>query len=268
MPAILKEYQNHILTLTLNRPEVRNTITEPDMIEALLQACEEIKQNNDIRVVILTGAGKGFCSGGNVKAMSAQFEGDSMFQGSAHAVRENYRNGIQKLTLAFWSLEVPVIAAVNGAAVGAGCDIAMTCDIRIMSEAGFFAESFVKLGIIAGDGGAWLLPKVVGFARASEMALTGEPIDPQKSLQWGLVSKVTTAEDLMATAGEIAAKIAANPPLAVRATKQLLRDGLNMELKASLNMAASTQAGLHQTKDHQEAVSAFLEKRTAVFMGA
>ncbi|MFT3883587.1 MAG: enoyl-CoA hydratase-related protein [Gemmatales bacterium] len=167
-----------ILTLTLNLPDQRNPISGIPMIEALEEALIAADQDLSVRAVILTGAGAGFSSGGDMKAMAP---GKGLRGEAAVETRTNYRRGIQRLPMLFQALEVPVIAAVNGAAIGAGCDLACMCDIRIAGESAKFAESFVKVGIIPGDGGAWLLPRIVGFAKATEMALTGDVIDAQEA---------------------------------------------------------------------------------------
>ena len=160
-----------------------------------------------------------------------------------------------------------MIAAVNGAAIGAGNDLTCMCDIRIAGESAKFAESFVKVGIIPGDGGAWLLPRVVGYSKACEMAFTGDILNAQEALACRLVSKVVPDAELMATARAMAARIAANPPKAVRMTKRLMVAGQHMTLSAILEMSAAMQALAHTTEDHKEAVTAFLEKRAPVFTG-
>jgi enoyl-CoA hydratase/carnithine racemase len=211
--------------------------------------------------VILTGEGPVFSSGGNVKDMQRFFQQ----QISAEAIREEYRNGIQRLPRALYNLDVPVIAAVNGPAVGAGLDLACMCDIRIASEKATFAESFVRVGIVPGDGGAWLLPRAVGRAKAAEMAFTGEAIPAQEALACGLVSRVVAPEALMGTALTIARKIAANPGGVLRMTKRLLREGESASLDSLLEISASYQAIAHMEPDHHEAVRAFVEKRAARF---
>ncbi len=253
-----------IVLLTLNRPELRNPISDNEMVEAILAALDRLERDAGARVAILTGAGKAFSSGGNINAMKA---GGGLNDGLPVRTRGNYKRGIQRLPLAFAALEVPVIAAVNGFAIGAGLDLATMCDMRVAGESARFAESFVKLGIIAGDGGAWLLPRVVGFSKAAEMALTGDMIDAREALACGLVSKVVPDADLLDTARTLAARIAANPPHAVRMTKRLLWEGQRTELATLLEMAAAMQALAHATGDHAEAVDAFLEKRLPVFKG-
>jgi enoyl-CoA hydratase/carnithine racemase len=250
-----------VLTLTMSQPETRNALTGNTAVDEFVQACDEIRRDRSVRVVILTGEGPVFSSGGNVKDMQRFFQQ----QISAEAIREEYRNGIQRLPRALYNLDVPVIAAVNGPAVGAGLDLACMCDIRIASEKATFAESFVRVGIVPGDGGAWLLPRAVGRAKAAEMAFTGEAIPAQEALACGLVSRVVAPEALMGTALTIARKIAANPGGVLRMTKRLLREGESASLDSLLEISASYQAIAHMEPDHHEAVRAFVEKRAARF---
>lgn len=261
---LLVEQQDAVLTVTLNQPERRNPISDLAMIDALISTMAEADADLGVRVVILTGAGTAFSSGGDLKQMKA---GVGLRAGLPAQTRRNYRTGIQRLPLAFHALEVPVIAAVNGPAIGAGLDLATMCDIRIAAESARFAESFVKVGIVPGDGGAWLLPRIVGFSRATELALTGEMFDARQALEWGLVSHVVPDGELLAKAREIAAKIAANPPHAVRMTKRLLREGQTATLANILEMSAAMQSLAHATRDNDEAIDAFIEKRAPVFRG-
>ncbi|WP_232492253.1 crotonase/enoyl-CoA hydratase family protein [Novosphingobium kaempferiae] len=264
--AVLYEIdEDGIVLLTLNRPELRNPISDAEVIEALLAALARLETDPKARVAILTGAGKGFSSGGNINEMKP---GGNLNSGSPAATRLAYKRGIQRLPLAFAALEVPVIAAVNGAAMGAGCDLTCMCDLRIAGESAKFAESFVKLGLIAGDGGSWLLPRVVGWSKAAEMALTGDAIDAAEALACGLVSRVVPDADLLDAARTLARRIAANPPHAVRMTKRLLWEGRKADLPTLLEMASAMQAAAHATADHEEAVAAFLEKRQPQFKGS
>ena len=258
------ERDGAIVTLTLNDPDQRNPISDPAMIEALLAVLARLEADPEARVAILTGAGSAFSAGGNIKKMG---QAGGLNDPLPVRTRANYKKGIQRIPLAFAALEVPVIAAVNGAAIGAGCDLACMCDIRIAGRSARFAESFVKLGIIAGDGGAWLLPRIVGFSKASEMALTGEMLGADAALASGLVSRVVEDGDLLSAAREVAARIAANPPYAVRMTKRLLWEGQSASLAGLLEMAASMQALAHATADHREAIAAMLEKREPRFTG-
>lgn len=242
-----------IVTMTLNQPETRNAISDLPMIEAILDALEGAQRNPDARVIILTGAGSVFSSGGNIKSMTP---GKGLVDEVAALTRRNYRMGIQRLPVAFEACDLPVIAAVNGPAVGAGCDLTLMCDIRIAGASAKFAESFVKIGIVPGDGGAWLLPRVVGFARASEMALTGEMISAETAQGYGLVSRVVPDERLMEEARATAAKIAVNPRHAVRMTRRLLRSAYNRDLEVTLELSSAMQALAHETEDYTNALEA------------
>ncbi|MGL4542222.1 MAG: crotonase/enoyl-CoA hydratase family protein [Polymorphobacter sp.] len=261
---VLSELTDGILTLTLNRPEKRNPISELDMIDALVAALERADADIDVRVVILTGAGSAFSSGGDIKKMAS---GSGLRAALPAQTRRNYRTGIQRLPLLFQSLEVPVIAAVNGPAIGAGCDLACMCDIRIAADTARFAESFVKIGIVPGDGGAWLLQRVVGLSKATEMTLTGMTIDAAEALACGLVSKVVPAAELMDAARVVARMVADNPPHAVRMSKRLIRQSQEATLSTVLDLSAAMQALAHATEDHDEAVKAFGERRPPVFTG-
>ncbi|GAB7002923.1 crotonase/enoyl-CoA hydratase family protein [Nocardioides sp. AN3] len=261
---LLTRRDGHVETWTLNLPERRNPISDLPMVEALEAAAARVTGDVEVRAVILTGAGPAFSSGGDVKAMA---ERSGMFGGTPDQIADGYRQGIQRIPRALFHCPVPLIAAVNGPAVGAGCDLTLMCDLRIASTDAFFAESFVKVGLIPGDGGAFLLPRVVGHARAAEMALTGDRISAETALEWGLVSRVVAPEELLPTAREIAERIAANPPVAVRAGKQLLRETAGLTLEQVLETSADVQAMMHQTADHAEAVAAFVEKREPRFTG-
>lgn len=262
--VLLRQSEGSIVTLTLNQPDLRNPISDAATIAALSAAIEAADRDMSVGAVILTGAGSAFSTGGNIQSMRM---GGGLTDSLPAQTRRNYRNGIQRLPLLFESIEVPVIAAVNGPAIGAGCDLACMCDIRIAAASAKFAESFVKLGIVPGDGGAWLLPRIVGFSKATEMALTGDVIDASAALACGLVSQVVPDRELIAAARSLAARIVANPPHAVRMTKRLLREGRTATLAALLEASAAAQALCHATADHREAVDAFLEKRTPRFTG-
>jgi enoyl-CoA hydratase/carnithine racemase len=262
---LLQTRDGTILTITLNLPEKRNPISDNDLVDALCEAMLEADRDIGVRCVILTGAGSAFSSGGDVKQMKP--DAGPLRSSQPHETRRNYKYGIQRLPLMFQALEVPVVAAVNGPAIGAGLDLATMCDVRVAGESAKFAESFVKLGIVPGDGGAWLLPRIVGFSRATELALTGEMIDAAEALRIGLVSHVVADDQMLTKAREIAAKIAANPPHAVRMTKRLLREGQTADLKNILELSAAMQALAHATKDNDEAINAFIEKRAPEFRG-
>ncbi|MFF0453790.1 crotonase/enoyl-CoA hydratase family protein [Nocardia africana] len=255
----------HVVVWTLDNPAARNPISDPETIAALEDAVAEADRDLTVRVAILTATGPAFSSGGNIKHMRDRA---GMFSGSPAELYRNYRHGIQRIPKALYHCEVPTIAAVNGPAVGAGCDLAMMCDIRIASTAATFAESFVRVGIVPGDGGAWLLSRAIGTARAAEMAFTGEPVDAATALEWGLISAVVEPGRLLESAHDLATRIARQPPHALRMTKRLLRSAENHSLESILDLSAAMQAAVHHTADHAEAVTAMLARREPRFTGA
>lgn len=261
---MLVERADHIETWTLNLPEARNPISDLAIVDALCEQVAVVNADHDVRAVVLTGAGSAFSAGGNVKDMADRA---GMFGGSPYQLRDGYRHGIQRIPRALYHCEVPVVAAVNGPAVGAGCDLAVMCDLRVASTRAWFAESFVQLGIIPGDGGAWLLTKAIGPARAAEMALTGDRVKAEQAAEWGLVNQVVEPEELMGTARELAARVAKNPPHSVRMAKQLLRESQHQSLESLLDLSAAMQALAHHTEDHREALTAFEEKRLGQYRG-
>jgi 2-(1,2-epoxy-1,2-dihydrophenyl)acetyl-CoA isomerase len=263
---VVYERREQIALITLNRPAERNAISDHASCEALVDAVEHANGDATVKCLILTGAGSAFCAGGNVKTM-LQTGGIGLAE-NPPATRANYRRGIQRIPLAIWNTEIPTIAAVNGAAIGAGCDLACMCDIRIASENAKFAESFLKLGLIPGDGGAWFLPRIVGYSKAAELTFTADTLDAQGAMDCGLVSKVVPAEALMPEVWELAMRIAKHPAQALRMSKRLLRESQHARLSELLELSAAFQALAHETSDHKEAVTAALEKRTPQFTGS
>ncbi len=255
--SVLYEQDDRIVKITLNRPDTRNALSG-DIIEGLVEYIQKADKDKNVGCVILTGAGKSFSSGGNLQEIKDMTTKDQMTQAQ---LEDWYRFGIQKIPLTMNSIDVPVVAAVNGHAIGAGNDLCTMCDIRIAGEDAKFSESFLRIGIIPGDGGSWFLPKIIGLARANEMILTCDVLDANKALDWGLVSKVVPNENLIIEAQKLANKIAAQPPEASRRAKRLLRMSQNVPLQDALEMAASQQSMLQQLDDHREAIDALLEKR-------
>lgn len=261
--VLYEEKGDGIVVLTLNDPQTRNAFS-PDMIDGIVASCQRINADTSVRCMILTGAGEGFASGGNVKEMR---ERKGLFGGAPVDMRRAYQHGIHRIPKAIYDLEVPSICAVNGAAIGAGCDTTLMCDIRIAGRKAQFAESFLRVGLVSGDGGAWFLPRVVGLSRAYEMTLTGDVIDAEKAEKWGMVSKVVDDDKLMDEALAMARKIAAFPPHSIRLNKRLLRESQGVSLPVALEMASAMQALAQSTEDQNEAVSAMLDKRRPQFKG-
>jgi len=253
-----------VVILTFDRAERLNTLPDTGDGDEVAGICEAINADLDVRCVILTGAGRAFSAGGDLNAMKARSD---MFSGSGAAIREQYRRVVHRIVRALYGLEVPLIAAVNGPAFGLGCDIAGLADIRIASDRASFGVPFLKLGIIPGDGGSWLLPSNVGYVRAAEMLFTARAIDAETAEQWGLVNAVVPHDDLMAEALAMAARTAAMPPRALRMSKTLLRQGRDMNFDQTLELSAAMQALAHLTDDHLEGVTAVLGKRQGTFIG-
>jgi len=262
---VLYEKSGRVVTVTMNRPARRNSIAELEDCAELVEAVERAGADREVSVLILTGAGSAFCSGGDLKAIRDR-NGIGPLATPADT-RDNYRRGIQRISESFMETELATIAAVNGPAIGLGCDIACLADLRVASEVATFASSFVKVGLVPGDGGALLLQQVIGFARAAEMVLTGDTFSAAEALQMGLVNRVVPAARLMEEANALAERIAVNPPRALRMAKRLLRTAQRGSLKDVLELSAAFQALAHETADHREAVDAFLSKRKPIFSG-
>lgn len=256
-PVIAYEQSGAVVTLTLSAPATRNSLSGNSAVEDVQDACRRIEADAGVRAVIVTGSDPAFSAGGNLRALRDNWRG--VAEGAA--VRRSLRASVQRITLSLHALEVPLIAAVNGPAIGGGCDLACVCDIRIASERAAFAANFVKLGMVPALGGAWLLPRIVGAARAAQMCLTGQVLDAQAALACGLVSQVVPHADLLGTANAIAAQVAANPADALRMTKRLLREP-GTSLASHLEMAAAMQALALQTAAHEAALEQIAQRRS------
>ena len=264
MTLIRRERRAHVEIWTLDRADRLNALPDLEDGEAFAAACEAVNADREVRCVVLTGAGRAFSAGGDLKAMQQRRD---LFAGSGAEIRDRYRRVVHRIVRSLYGLEVPLVAAVNGPAMGLGCDIAGLADIRIASETASFGVPFLKLSILPGDGGAWLMPRNVGYARAAELLFTARTLDARTAMEWGLISRVVPPERLMDEALEIAAEIAARAPEALRMTKALLRQGRDATFDQILEMTAAMQALAHLTEDHAEGVTAALEKRGAVFTG-
>ena len=264
MSALLFEKTGALVTLTINRAETRNPLGEEGDGELFADAAARINADRDVRCVILTGAGSAFSAGGNIKAMR---ERSGSFAGAGVHIRERYRNGIHRIVRSLWGIEVPMIAAVNGPAIGLGNDVACLADMRIAADNALFGATFLKIGLVPGDGGAWILPRIIGHARAAELFFTGDTIDAPTALSWGLVSRLVPAAQLMEEAKALALRICRQPPDVLRMTKRMMREGVSTSFDTIMEMSAAMQALAHMSEDHHEAVAAFFEKRPGVFKG-
>ncbi len=250
-----------VAVLTFKRDDVRNALSSTDLGSDIVTAVNWASANPEVSVLIMTGEGSAFSAGGNIKTMGERSKA------APHVLQQNYKSGIQRIPLALESAEIAVIAAVNGPAIGAGFDMANMCDIRIGSTNAQFGETFVNLGIIPGDGGAWYLQRLLGYQRAAELTFTGRIVKADEAKQLGILLEITEPDALLPRALEIAAKIAAKPPLAVRYAKRLLKLAQQQSIGDHLDICASYQALCHKTDDHAEALTAFFEKRPGRFQG-
>ncbi|MDO6414061.1 enoyl-CoA hydratase-related protein [Sphingomonas sp. BIUV-7] len=258
------ERRGRVAIVRLNDPDARNALST-DLIHELIAVIGEADGDAGLSCLVLTGVGKAFCAGGNVKDM---LEGDDpMFGGTPHQMAEGYRRNIQQMTKCFLGIDIPVIAAVNGAAIGAGNDLACLCDIRVASTHAKFAESFLRVGLVPGDGGAWLLPRIVGLPRALEMALTCRVLDAQEAKEWGIATHVVEPDKLEEAALALAETIAGFPPISVRLNKRLILKSVNMGIDECLELSATYQAIVQNTADQKEAVAAVVEKREPKYVG-
>ncbi|TAJ55241.1 MAG: crotonase/enoyl-CoA hydratase family protein [Nevskiaceae bacterium] len=264
-PFVSSTWRAGVATLRFERPETRNAIASLEDCQQFAAAVEALAASAETRCLILTGAGSAFCAGGDLKALQERRGIGPM--ASPAETRTNYRRGVQRMIRALADCEVPVIAAVNGPAIGLGCDLAALADIRIAAESARFASTFINLGLIPGDGGAWILPRAVGWSRASEMILTGEVLDAGEALSCGLVSRVVADSELLAAAAALADKIAAKPAQAARLAKRLLREAQHQRLGDVLELSSAYQALAHESEDHREALAAYIDKRPPSFTG-
>ncbi|HKA42081.1 MAG TPA: enoyl-CoA hydratase-related protein [Burkholderiales bacterium] len=258
--CLLYDVRDRIATLTLNRPERLNALGD-SLREELYEAVTKSAADPDVGVMVITGAGRGFCSGGDVKSMSERDQ-----TGQATAASERLAPIRDRVILAMRDCPKPVIAAVNGAAAGAGMNLALACDIRIASSAAKFTQSFVKRGLAPDWGGTWFLPRVVGTAKACELIFTGDTIDAAEALKLGIVNAVVEPGELMAAAIRLAAKIAAGPPVAIQLAKRAIHNQ-DADLRAALEFETFAQGICRDTEDAKEGVRAFMEKRAPVFRG-
>lgn len=258
---LLFEVEDKIATITLNRPDRLNAIS-PEMGDAWVAALHECRDNNDINVVVLTGAGRAFCAGGDIKAMKSNVE-----RRKPILAKTSLWEGPQRIPKTLAELDKPVIAAVNGPATGAGMDMASMCDFRVAAESARFAESYARMGLVPGAGGCWFLPRVVGMPKALELLFTADFLDAQQALEIGYVNHVFPDDTLMEETYRIARRIARRAPLSIRLIKRATYQGQRIDVFTHLDQISSHMAVVRASEDHAEAVDAFLEKRYPVFKG-
>jgi enoyl-CoA hydratase/carnithine racemase len=245
-----------VAVVTLARPEIRNALTGEEVLEELLDAIDDAEADPELAVLVLEAEGPAFSAGGNVKDMASR---TGIFSGNPAELAEKYRNSIQQLTRMMATTDLVTIASVNGPAIGAGFDLVLGCDLRIGSPRARFAHTFIEMGIIPGDGGAWLLPRVVGWQRAAELAFTARSIDAEEAKELGVLLEVVPEETLTARVTNLASLIASKSHPALRLAKRLLRQARHMGLDGFLELSAALQAVAHSTPEHEGAVRGYLE---------
>lgn len=261
MEFVISELDNHVTTITLNRPEVMNALNR-EMYAELEQAFRDANRDPEVRCIVLTGSGRAFCSGDDVKQIMLGEQRDP----TVTRLREA-RPRPTPAAAAVLECDRPVICAVNGPAVGWGMDLTLFCDIRIASEQAKFGELFIKRGLVSDIGGLWRLPRIVGPSKAAELLFTGDVIEAREAERIGLVSRVVPAEELLPAALELARKIAANPPIAMRYMKEGLRRSVHASMEEMGEYVGNALAYLFTTEDHKEGALSFVERREPVFRG-
>lgn len=261
MEFVISELDNHVTTITLNRPEVMNALNR-EMYAELEQAFRDANRDPEVRCIVLTGSGRAFCSGDDVKQIMLGEQRDTTVTRLRDA-----RPRPTPAAAAVLECDRPVICAVNGPAVGWGMDLTLFCDIRIASEQAKFGELFIKRGLVSDIGGLWRLPRIVGPSKAAELLFTGDVIDAREAERIGLVSRVVPAEELLPAALELARKIAANPPIAMRYMKEGLRRSVHASMEEMGEYVGNALAYLFTTEDHKEGALSFVERREPVFRG-
>lgn len=258
------EKRGQVALITLNRPDARNAYSEA-MVDSIVAALDQAADDAEIRCAVLTGAGKAFCAGGDLKRM--QRDSGGMFSGGPSELRNRYLNGIHRIPRRIARFEKPLVAAINGPAMGAGLDLACMCDVRVASDRAKFGSAFINVGLIPGDGGAYFLTRTVGFSRALEMMLTGRVVLSDEALAMGLVHELTPPDGVMEAAMTRADALCAKAPIALRLLKRATYMAVHSELHAALDLAATYQGIAQNTEDHREALEALLGKRAPNFQG-
>jgi 2-(1,2-epoxy-1,2-dihydrophenyl)acetyl-CoA isomerase len=258
---LLVEFKSNSVWITLNRAEASNAYST-GMVQALVEVLKFADIDTSARVIVITGAGKNFCAGGDIKAMKGK---TGMFAGESNQLREAYQSGIQQIPVTMSQLKTPVIAMVNGAAVGAGCDLAAMCDLRMASEEATFAETFAKVGLVPGDGGAFFLTRLVGFGKAMEMFMTCRTYTAREALNMGLVNQVVLPTDLKMRTEEMVEQLASLPPIALQMTKKALNHAYQNDISSHLELMAAYQGITQRSSDHFKALDGMMERKKPSF---
>jgi 2-(1,2-epoxy-1,2-dihydrophenyl)acetyl-CoA isomerase len=257
LEAVRFETADQVATITLNRPQALNAFDRAMKTE-LIAGLRSVERDRSVRVVVLTGEGRAFCAGQDLR---------EPFGGEHPTLADELRLRYNPVILAIARLAKPVIAAVNGVAAGAGCSLALACDLRLAAEGATFVLDFGRVGLVPDSGATWFLPRIVGQARAAELALLGDPVSADEAARIGLVNRVVPAESLLDEARALAARLAEGSPLAMGLTKRALRYAAHASLEAALEHEAALQGIAGRSKDHEEGVAAFRAKRAARFTG-
>jgi enoyl-CoA hydratase/carnithine racemase len=257
---VLYRSTGRVAVLTLNRPDKLNAFNSA-MLDQWVEGLQRAQADGEVRAIVVTGAGKGFCSGGDVDEMGTADANTPL------RIKQRLRDGVQRIPRLLASIDKPVIAAINGAATGAGLDLALMCDIRFMAASARVGESYARVGLVPGAGGAYFLPRLVGAAKALELFWSAERIDAAEALRIGLVNRVVDDAELLPQTLTFAEQVAGAPPLAVQLIKRAVYQSLATDLPTSLDAISSHMTVVRNSRDHAEALAALRERRTGVFEG-
>lgn len=269
MKDLLFTVEKDIAKITLNRPERLNAFSV-EMIELWIEALEYVRDTENIRVLVISGEGRGFCSGGDIKSMQngqgfLHSDGKEDLTSTALARKNAIWKKVQRIPLLLQEIDKPVIAVIHGFAFGAGFDMTLACDIRIAAESTMISESYVKAGLVPGDGGAYFLPRLIGVDKALEMLWTGKVLTAQEAKEMGLLTHVVEDDKLGEFVDQYVQKLAEGPQEAIRLTKRAVYQGLDMNLRSSLDMISSSLGIVTELEDYQEGIRAIIEKRNPAF---
>ncbi len=264
--TIVLEKRGNIAVLTLNRPEKLNPIS-PQMTLELLSALDDADADDETRVLVITGAGRGFCAGADVGGMAGGSQGGTAVTRGAEELRQGLLRSAARVIPKLQKMQKPTIAMVNGVAAGAGVDLALACDLRTGSENSRFMNAFIRIGLFPGWGGTWLYPRVMGLGKGLEYLLTGDFLEAEEAERLGVLNRLVPADKLEGETMDLARKIADRPPIAVRLTKMQVYKGLQMDLETAIQIAAACETITLSSEDHRAGVAAFREKRQATFEG-